>query len=81
MESLSNQGVGAKLLLPRPSGRGCIVMARKVRLTGLVTDPDGDTVTVKWWQFKIGSYPGDVTIMNPTSLSTEVAIPPDAKPG
>jgi hypothetical protein len=54
---------------------------QKIRLTGLVTDPDGDTVSVKWWQFKMGSYAGDVTIINPTSLSTEAVIPADANAG
>ena len=54
---------------------------QKVRLTGVVSDRDGDTVSVKWWQFKAGSYPGDVTIADPASLSTEVVVPPDARPG
>ena len=54
---------------------------QKVRLNGIVSDPDGNTVTVKWWQFKVGSYPGDVTFSNPTSLSTDVIVPKDAKPG
>jgi len=53
---------------------------QKVRLTGVVFDPDGDTVSVKWWQFKAGSYSGDVTIVDPASLSTGVVIPPDAQP-
>jgi len=54
---------------------------QKVRLTGAVSDPDGNSVSVKWWQFKAGSYPGEVTIMNPTSLSTEVIVPADATRG
>jgi len=54
---------------------------QKVQLIGAVTDPDGNTVTVKWWQFKTDSYPGDVTFVNPTSHSTEFVVPSDAKPG
>jgi hypothetical protein len=53
----------------------------KVRLTGKVSDPDRDAVSVKWWHFKTGSYPDDVSITNPETLSTEVAIPADAKSG
>ena len=54
---------------------------KKVKLTGIVSDPDGNAVSVKWWQFKVGSYPGDVAITNPTAVSTEVVVPPDAAPG
>jgi hypothetical protein len=54
---------------------------QKIQLTGKVSDPDGNAVSVKWWQFKAGTYSGDVTIINPTSLSTEVVVPADAKAG
>lgn len=54
---------------------------QKVRLTGTVSDPDGNAVSIKWWQFKVGTYPGDVRITNPASLSTEVAVPADATAG
>ena len=54
---------------------------QKVGLTGAVSDPDGNTVSVKWWQFKAGSYQGDVTIVNPTALATEVVIPADITVG
>lgn len=50
----------------------------KIRLNGKVTDPDGNGVTVKWWQFQVGSYTGKVEIINPTSLQARVAIPKDA---
>jgi hypothetical protein len=53
----------------------------KVKLKGRVSDPDGNTVSVKWWQFKTDTYPGDVTISKPTSLSSEFTIPADAAPG
>jgi hypothetical protein len=33
-----------------------------IRLNGIASDPDGDKVAVKWWQFQVGSYPGLVSI-------------------
>jgi hypothetical protein len=55
--------------------------AQKIQLTGVVSDPDGNALSVRWWQFKTGSYPGDVMIVNPTSPVTEVIVPADATPG
>ncbi|WP_276372183.1 nucleoside hydrolase-like domain-containing protein [Chryseolinea sp. H1M3-3] len=54
---------------------------QKIGLKGVVSDPDGNAVSVKWWQFKVGTYPGDVTITNSASLSAEVVVPADAKVG
>ena len=53
----------------------------KVRLRGTVSDPDGNTVSVKWWQFKTGSYPGEVPVVNPTFPSSEIIVPADAVAG
>ena len=53
----------------------------KIRLNGAVSDPDGDAVSVKWWQFGVGSYPNEVTISNPASAQTQILIPRDAVPG
>jgi hypothetical protein len=53
----------------------------KVQLKATTSDPDGNNVSVKWWQFNVGTYPGEITISNPTSLSTEVVVPTDATPG
>ena len=50
----------------------------KIRLNGMVSDPDGNGVSVKWWQFKAGSYPNKVVISNSTSEQAEVLIPNDA---
>ena len=53
-----------------------------VRLQGVTSDPDGNTVTVKWWQWKdVGTYPGRVTLSHPTSLTTTMRVPADAKAG
>jgi len=53
-----------------------------IRLRGAVTDPDRDTVTVRWWQYHdAGTYPGDVAIADAASAETTVQIPGDAQPG
>ncbi|UCH64247.1 MAG: DUF1593 domain-containing protein [Fidelibacterota bacterium] len=53
-----------------------------VRLAGEVSDPDGDPVSIKWWEFQAAdSYEGEVTIASPTSASTDVVVPADAEPG
>jgi hypothetical protein len=53
----------------------------KIRLTGDVSDPDGNAVAVKWWQLPAGTYPHNVIISHPTSIQTQVSIPKDAKGG
>jgi hypothetical protein len=53
----------------------------KIRLNGAVSDPDGNAVSIKWWQFHAGSYPGTVVISNPNSAKTEILIPKDATAG
>jgi hypothetical protein len=52
-----------------------------VELKAKVTDPDGNALTAKWWQFRVGSYKGDVKIENPGSLMTSFTVPSDAKSG
>jgi hypothetical protein len=53
-----------------------------VRLEGVASDPDGNAVMVKWWRWKdVDTYPGDVTLDNPTSLATSLRIPADAAAG
>jgi len=52
-----------------------------IKLTGKVSDPDGNAVAVKWWQFRAGTYPGQVAILNPGALQTKVTIPKDAVAG
>ncbi|HVS92123.1 MAG TPA: DUF1593 domain-containing protein [Mucilaginibacter sp.] len=53
----------------------------KIHINGAVSDPDGNAVTVKWWQFRVGTYPKTVAILNPDSVQTEVEIPKDAVSG
>ena len=52
-----------------------------IRLNGHVSDPDGNSVAVKWWQFHVGTYPGKVEFSNPDSLRTKIIIPQDAVAG
>ena len=53
-----------------------------VRLRGTATDPDRDTVTVRWWHYQdAGTYPVEVVIPNATSLDTTLQIPSDGQPG
>ncbi len=53
----------------------------KIRLNGAVSDPDGNAVSIKWWQFMIGTYSEKVVISNPDSLQAEILIPKNAKGG
>ena len=53
----------------------------KIRLNGAVTDPDGNAVSINWWQFRVGSYPNEVVILKANSAQTEVLIPKDAVAG
>ena len=53
-----------------------------VQLSGVTSDPDGNTVRARWWRWKdVDTYPGDVSIASPTSLATSVQVPVDAVAG
>jgi hypothetical protein len=71
---------------PRVTIRGSSRIAARpgetVRLHGVASDPDGNAVSVKWWQWKdVGTYPGTVTLVNPTALATSMQVPADASAG
>lgn len=71
---------------PRVSVRGSSTVAARsgetIRLAGRTSDPDGNAVTVRWWQWReVSTYPGKVSFSNPTALATSVQVPPDAVPG
>jgi hypothetical protein len=53
----------------------------KVPLKGIVIDPDGDKVAIKWWQFRVGTYGNEVAIMNPNAANAEMIVPADAVAG
>ena len=53
-----------------------------IRLQGVTSDPDGNTVVAKWWQWKdVGTYPGQILLSNPTSLAASMQVPADAIAG
>ncbi|HJQ12157.1 MAG TPA: nucleoside hydrolase-like domain-containing protein [Gemmatimonadaceae bacterium] len=53
-----------------------------VRLEGATSDPDGNTVTVRWWRWKdVDTYPGEIILSNPAALATTLEVPNDAARG
>jgi hypothetical protein len=71
---------------PRVSLRGNWRIAARpgetVRLQGVASDPDKNALTVRWRRWKaVDTYPGQVTITNPTALVTSVQVPIDATEG
>lgn len=54
---------------------------QKVPLFGKVSNPDGDKTTIKWWQFRVGTYPNPVQIADADTLHATIEIPSDAKSG
>ncbi|MFN8352875.1 MAG: DUF1593 domain-containing protein [Spirosomataceae bacterium] len=54
---------------------------QKVKLNGIVSDPDGNKVSVKWWQMPAGSYQNKVEISNAESLQAEILVPKEATAG
>lgn len=70
---------------PRISIQGPLhVMAaagQSIRLNALLSDPDGDEITVIWWQFQTGTYPGKTAIDHATTDKAIVLVPKDATSG
>lgn len=53
-----------------------------VTLEGVIADPDGNALTVRWWQHHdAGTYAGDVAIATPNAAETTVRVPADATAG
>ncbi len=53
-----------------------------VKLSGAATDPDGNILTYKWWQyFEVDTYEGKVDIRDSDKNKSSVIIPADAKKG
>ncbi len=66
----------------RGSARLSARPGQTVRLEGAVSDPDGNSVEVRWWRWKdVDTYPGDVSLSDPTALATRLRVPNDATPG
>jgi len=52
-----------------------------IRLNANVADPEGDIVSIKWWQFQVGAYPDNIDISYEKTTRAKVMIPKDTSPG
>jgi hypothetical protein len=53
-----------------------------VRLVATASDPDGNALGVKWWQYgDADTYPGTVSLSSSETLTTTFQVPADATPG
>jgi hypothetical protein len=53
-----------------------------VTLRATVSDPDGNRVTLRWWQHHdAGTYPGDIAVADPVAFETTFRVPDDATDG
>jgi hypothetical protein len=52
-----------------------------IRVNAKVSDPDGNKLSTKWWQFMVGTYPNKVDISSANTAQTKVVIPKDAVAG
>jgi hypothetical protein len=53
-----------------------------VHLSGSATDPDGDSISYRWWQYEeVDTYDGKVKIQQPDQTRTSFTVPADAKAG
>jgi len=54
----------------------------QVSLNATGTDPDGNALTYKWWQYReAGTYNGAVTLSSTDTPATSFTVPADAQPG
>jgi hypothetical protein len=55
---------------------------KKVNLSGSATDPDGDTVSYKWWQYEeVDTIKGKVNIQQSNKQKAYFTVPKSAKSG
>ena len=54
----------------------------KVKLKATATDPDGDKLAYRWWQYEeAGTYKGKIEIKNADSANASFMMPPNIKKG
>ncbi len=59
-----------------------VAPGEQVRLDGVATDPDGNALTYRWYQYReAGTYPGAVTLANADTAAAGFQVPADAQPG
>ena len=64
----------ANILVAKPN--------QTVKLKGKATDPDGDKLTYKWWQYQeVGTYKGSIDINNGNASNASFKMPSDIKKG
>jgi len=52
-----------------------------IKLNGNASDPDGNNVSINWWQLNVGTYPNKVNISNANAANAKVSVPKDAVAG
>ena len=52
-----------------------------IKLNADVSDPDGNDISINWWQFNVGTYRGNVNISNANTAKAKVSVPKDAIAG
>lgn len=53
-----------------------------IKLSGSAKDPDGNTITYRWWQYEeVDSYGGKIAITNPSKSNASFIVPADAITG
>lgn len=59
-----------------------VVRGQKVTLNCKATDPDGDKLTYRWWQYgEVDSYTGSIEIKNAETNKATFTVPSDIKKG
>ena len=55
---------------------------KTIKLSGKASDPDGDKMTYRWWQYEeVDTYKGKVIIKNASLLKASFTMPNDIKKG
>ncbi len=55
---------------------------QRVTLNGSATDPDGNPVSYRWWQYEeVDTYPGTVITQQADQANTSFVVPDDATAG
>jgi hypothetical protein len=59
-----------------------VVRGEKVTLHGTASDPDGDALGLRWWQYsEADTYAGTVALTGATTRNATFTVPADAKTG